>query len=1110
MAAPVSTHPSETTADALVAPAVALVAHWLKRSAQLETAEDRDTMAQLGDLIADDRGVPFVMGFVDRVVRPDSNAVGAQQLSALVNSQKLPAFLTRIDALLLRAGAQIAPRLPGIVLPLARRRMKSIVGHLVAPGEPAKLTKHLEHNRADGFALNVNLLGEAVMGEREATARLERLLRLLEQPHVDYVSVKISAVASQLNHWAYDDSLMRVKERAALLFDHAASVSPPTFINFDMEEYHDLELTMHAFKEVLSEPQRMHLDAGIVLQAYLPDAFNALQELVEWANERHSNGGGTIKIRLVKGANLAMEKVDAAMHGWEQAPFASKIESDANYKRCLEWAFTPDRLTGVRIGVASHNLFDVAWAKLLADHQGVAHQVQFEMLQGMASAQAKAVNESTSADGAPQMLLYTPAVEAEDFDVAISYLFRRLEENAADDNFMKALFSLTPESASFREQEAIFREAMAMRHTVSASPNRTQDRADGAALSTPGPFKNDPETDPSLPANRRWITKTLAIQPKGCVEPISTTIDAVDGYVAAARRGFEIWSNTPAEERRQILHRAANELDARRAELIATMLHEANKTFEQADNEICEGIDFARWYADAAVELHAPNATFAPLGVMAVVPPWNFPVAIPAGGVLASLAAGNSVIFKPAPETPRCAEIVAEALWAAGVPEQTLQFRRTPDNEVGRHLIESVDGVILTGSSETADLFRSWKPDLKLFAETSGKNVLIITPSADIDLAAKDLVQSAFGHAGQKCSAASLAILVGEVADSDRFHRQVIDAAESLTLGDSTDIRTDIAPMVGGINDRLRRAVTTLDSGESWLVQPTISGDHCSPGVRAGVKPDSWFHRTECFGPILGLIHAETLDEAIAIANSSTYALTGGIHSLDPAEVDHWMEHIEIGNGYVNRAITGAIVARQPFGGWKHSSVGPGAKAGGPNYVMTLGTWTPTTDPTTTDDYEAAWQSHFDQVHDPVDLFCEANLFRYRPLDRIIVRVGLDGADADLKLVEKAARVCSVPVLISRADEQSDEHFADLLRSIDKTSASSPMTRVRLLGTTTEAVRATAAAAAIHIAEQPVTKVGRIELQNYLREQAMSVTLHRFGNLVGLPTNVVSAGTLSE
>ncbi len=1104
MTAPVS--PPTSSADSLIEPAITLVTQWLQRSSELETADDRETMEQLGDLIADDRGVSFVMGFVDRVVRPDSNAVGARQLTALVSSGKLPGFLSRIDAALLTAGARIAPLLPDIVLPLARRRMKTIVGHLVAPGEPTKLAKHLETNRADGFALNVNLLGEAVMGEREATTRLERLLRLLEQPHVDYVSVKISAVASQLNHWAYDDSLLRVKERAALLFDHAASVSPPTFINFDMEEYHDLELTMQAFKEVLSEPERLHLDAGIVLQAYLPDSFAALQDLVTWANQRHIEGGGNIKIRLVKGANLAMEKVDAAMHGWEQAPYGTKIESDANYKRCLEWAFTPERLTGVRIGVASHNLFDVAWAKLLADEQGVAHRVQFEMLQGMASAQAKAVNESTAGNGSPQMLLYTPAVEASDFDVAISYLFRRLEENAADDNFMKALFSLTPGSASFAEQESIFREAMAMRHNVAAAPNRTQNRFDGAAVAQPGSFKNDPETDPSLPANRKWIEATLARQSSECFEPLTTTIDDIDGFLGAARRGFDLWSAMPAEQRRLVLHQAANELDARRSELIAAMLHEANKTFEQADNEICEAIDFARWYADAATELTAPNATFKPLGVVAVVPPWNFPVAIPAGGVLASLAAGNSVIFKPAPETPRCAEIVAEALWTAGVPGQVLQFRRTPDNEVGRHLIESVDGVILTGSSETADLFRSWKPNLKLFAETSGKNVLIITPNADIDLAAKDLVQSAFGHAGQKCSAASLAILVGEVADSDRFHRQVIDAVESLTLGASTDIRTDIAPMVGGINDRLRRAVTTLDTGESWLVEPTISGDTCSPGVRSGVTPNSWFHRTECFGPILGLMHAETLDDAIAIANSSHYALTGGIHSLDPAETDHWMEHIEVGNGYVNRAITGAIVARQPFGGWKHSSVGPGAKAGGPNYVMSLGTWTPTAE-AATDDFQEIYDQHFAKTHDPVGLFCEANLFRYRPLDRIIVRIGpggTDDADTDLKLVEKAAAICGVPVLMSRADVQDDDEFCAVLRSLTNDGQSTPLIRVRLLGTTSDQVRKVAAGGAIHIADQPVTRCGRIELQNYLREQAVSITLHRFGNLVGLPTSVAN------
>ena len=1095
----------QPSADEFVEPAISLVQSWLERAEALESRNDRATTKRLGDLVADDAGVDFVMAFVDRVARPDDHRVAAGQLSALVAGAPLPAFLSNFDRLLLRVGARLAPRLPSVVMPLAARRMRSIVGHLVAPAEPAALADHLRTQRTGGYDLNVNLLGEAVLGEREADARLQRLLALLEVPGVDYVSVKLSAVASQINHWAYDSSLERVGERLGVLVDAAASMSPPTFVNFDMEEYHDLALTVEAFKTVLSDPKRQNIDAGIVLQAYLPDVFDHLQDLVAWAGERHRLGGGTIKIRLVKGANLAMERVDAAMHGWEQAPFATKLETDASYRRCLDWVLTPDHLSGVRIGVASHNLFDVALAKLLADGRGVGDRVQFEMLQGMASGQAKAVNETAGQGPGSPMLLYTPAVGDDDFDVAIGYLFRRLEENASPDNFMRALFDLRPGSSRFTAEADFFRQGVALRDRVPTGPRRRQDRSRPVEpWPADAPFRNEPDTDPSLEANRKWIVDIAAATPWSCATPVTTSATEVADRVATGRLAGPRWAAQDRAQRRAILLRVGDELAKRRGELITTMMHEASKAFAEADVEVSEAIDFARWYADRCLDPdRVAGADFQPLGLMAVVPPWNFPTAIPAGGVLASLAAGNAVIFKPAPETPCCAELVAEACWAAGVPRDVLQFVRTPDDHVGRLLIESVDGVILTGSSDTAELFRSWKPRLRLFAETSGKNALIITPNADVDLAVQDLVRSAFGHAGQKCSAASLAILVGDVYRSPRFRRQLIDAVESLTVGSALNLGTDIAPLVGGVNPRLARAAANLEPGERWLVEPSISdGGLMTPGVRDGVRVDSWFHRTECFGPVLGLMAAADLDEALSIANSSSFGLTGGIHTLDPTEIQTWLERIEVGNGYVNRPITGAIVRRQPFGGWKRSSVGPGAKAGGPNYVLQLGRWRATTpshpgdpgDPgpsaaATTDDYRQQWADHFAVDHDDSGLFCEANIFRYRPLEAIGLHLGPSADPGDVALVRKAAEVAGV--VVHTVEPGADPDLAWL-----SDMAARGIERVRLVGVEpTDAMAAEAATLGIHLIDQPVTAAGRIELQHYVREQAMSITLHRFGNL---------------
>ncbi len=1090
-------------ADDLADAAVELVERWLDEAKRTETNADRATSGQLSELIADPDGVSFTMQFVDRVARPDDDRAAADQLESLVGSGPVPAFLSPFDRVMLRAGAFLASKMPSVVMPIARKRMRMIVGHLVVDARRDQMAKHLARRRSEGYTLNVNLLGEAVLGEREADRRLARTAALLDQPDVNYVSVKVSAVASQINPWDFDEGVRRVTERLRPLFRKAAQASPPTFVNLDMEEYHDLELTIDAFTTILDEAEFASLNAGIVLQAYLPDALGALQHLVAWSDRRAASGGGEIKIRLVKGANLAMEKVDAAIHGWEQTPYTTKADTDANYKRCLDWALRTEHLGSVRLGVASHNLFDVAWVRLLSVARGVTDRIEFEMLQGMAPAQARVVRNA--ADG---LLLYTPAVAPADFDVAISYLFRRLEENAAPDNFLRVLGTLRPGTTEFDRTADGFRQALARRWQVELGPRRSQNRLTAAEQWPVGRgFDNDPDTDPALPANRAWAAAEVAAEFAGPTTPITDSVDEIDAVMQRLRAGQLRWALMSAKQRQAILYRVGDELAQRRGQLLNAMVHEGRKTVAEADPEISEGLDFARWYGDRCLDLTSPEWTdngavrFSPLGVVAVIPPWNFPMAIPTGGVLAALAAGNAVAFKPAPETPRIAEIIAEACWAAGVPDDALAFVRTPDNEVGQHLVTSADGVILTGSLETAELFRSWKPNIKLFAETSGKNAVIVTPHADIDLAVADLVRSAFGHSGQKCSAASLGILVGDVYDSPRFRRQLIDAVESLEVGVPTTLSTTVGPLILPAAGKLRRAFEQLDDGEQWLVEPKqldADGALWSPGVRIGVRPGSWFHQTECFGPVLGLMAAESLDDAIQLQNATDFGLTGGIHTLEPSEVDTWLERVEVGNAYVNRHITGAIVRRQPFGGWKRSAIGPGAKAGGPNYVTQLGTWT---DEREHDDGwlaaarqsdERWWTSEFSIEHDPSGLFCEANLFRYRPRRTVGLRIGADTSSIDVARVRAAANRCGALLIESNTGDESDEVCLARL-------AQHGIDRIRVVTPVNEAFAAGANALGIDLADAPLTGNGRVEMLHFLREQAVSQTLHRFGNLVAPP-----------
>jgi RHH-type proline utilization regulon transcriptional repressor/proline dehydrogenase/delta 1-pyrroline-5-carboxylate dehydrogenase len=533
-----------------------------------------------------------------------------------------------------------------------------------------------------------------------------------------------------------------------------------------------------------------------------------------------------------------------------------------------------------------------------------------------------------------------------------------------------------------------------------------------------------------------------------------------------------------------------------------------------------------------------------PLGVVVVTPPWNFPLSIPAGGVLAALAAGNAVVLKPASEAVLVGWGLARALWDAGVPRDVLQFLPCPDDDVGRGLVTDprVGGVILTGSVETARLFLRWRPDLPLFAETSGKNAIVVTSLADRDQAIRDLVRSAFGHNGQKCSAASLAICEAEVYDDPDFRRQLRDAAASLEAGSAWALTSRVTPLTQPPGAALTRALTTLEAGEEWLLEPHPAPDNSrlwSPGIKLGVGPGSFFHRTECFGPVLGLMRAEDLDHAIALANDQPFGLTSGIQTLDDREIARWIEGIEAGNLYVNRPITGAIVGRQPFGGWKASSVGPGAKAGGPNYVLQLGRWRQTTLPVVEDEsiagaladllercvahlsgaearalvrasaasYAHAWRRHFSREHDPSAILGERNAFRYRPCRRVLVRTaGRPTTAAALCQVVLAACVVGTRVTVSLTADDGGWPWLSACADVDvvaesdadfveRLSRPGDAERVRLWEPISIAARAAANDAGLTIIEAPVLANGRLELRWYLREQTVSHVLHRYGSL---------------
>lgn len=1150
----------------------------------LRNPEDKVTLVQL----------------TDQAFRSSAAARTAEQFTHILDVQGIPRFFSPLDKALLKGFQTFGDWLPSVTVPLVKAHLQHETANVVLPAEPGLLREHLAARRAEGVRMNLNFLGEALMGEEEALERLNKYLQALQSPEVEVLSVKISTIYSQILPVAREHTLKVLCERLELLYRaaaHAIYQRPDgsrvaKFVYLDMEEYRDLSLTAEAFVRTLSRPGLEQVRAGIALQAYVPDSFTVQQWITDWAIKRVESRGAPVTIRIVKGANMEMERVDAALHDWPQAPFRTKAETDANYKRMVQYALHPEHLKGVHVGIASHNLFDVAYGLILAKEVGATPgpAVQFEMLEGMANHQRRALLEKTKS-----LLLYAPACRKEEFLNAIGYLIRRLDENTGAENFLGHAFRLKVGSPDWKMLEEAFRKSFATQ--IRTTPQRGQDRST-ERFDSPRPerpwreFENEPDTDWSLTQNGLWAAKLVARtrpdltgttlpltfagqeiregrETKPCLDPSRPAVELcryalateedVEAAVACAKDDPDGWRSMSVDQRSEVLGRVAQELRIARGELLWAALANGGKLLTEADPEVSEAIDFVEFYRSTARDFfEMRDVTAAPVGVVAVVPPWNFPIAIPCGGIAAALSAGNTVILKPASDTVLVAWELCQCFWRAGVSRKILQFLPCPGSGAGSRLVShpDVNAVILTGGTDTALRMLAKKPEMHLFAETGGKNASIITALSDRELAIKHVVHSAFSHGGQKCSATSLLLLEGEVYDDPAFKRMLCDAVKSLQVGSAWDLPSRIGPLQHPPSGPLEEALKTLEPRESWAVMPHPIGDNpnlWSPGVKYGVTRGSVTHLTEFFGPVLGVMRFENLAEAIDLVNATGYGLTSAIHSLDDREISQWKAGIRAGNLYINRGTTGAIVLRQPFGGMGKSCFGPGLKAGGPNYVASFlrfadrpaaaSVAAPKTAATPAignsdlarlaeevrgagssvdsrwllsaiASYDAAWASEFSKEHDHFRLIGQDNFRRYLPFRAVCLRITAHDWFEDVVARAAAARVTGARVLAcfapdaptewrTRLDEWTDSWAAGI-EIFDQTDDAFAQhvrehlwPRIRFAGReqVPADLRRIAAESGTWLADVPVLAAGRVELLWYLQEQSVSCDYHRYGNL---------------
>ncbi|MDA7817312.1 bifunctional proline dehydrogenase/L-glutamate gamma-semialdehyde dehydrogenase [Sulfurimonas sp.] len=1094
----------------------------------------------------------FLIELLDQSFRSNNPKRIADQLEYIFAKYSNTSFFTDFEKLLVVLFRNLGIYMSNISVPLFIKYLRNDISDIVIHGEESKLNKHLKSRSSQKTRVNINIIGEAVLGEEEAKERVHKYIESLKNPNIDYVSIKVSTIFSQINPLAHEWSVNKIAQRLEKIYEAAM---PDKFINLDMEEYKDVNLTLDVFMKTLSLPKFKSLHAGIVLQAYVPDTLEHLKRLSAWAKQRVQDGGAPIKVRLVKGANQEMEMTEASLRGWPCVTYMDKAETDANYKVLMDYIISPEVTPYVHVGIASHNLFDHALGYLLAKKNGVTEYYSAEMLEGMSETAYKLLKKEGL-----EVILYAPTATGKTFTNAIAYLVRRFDENTAEQNFLRHSFGLNVESDAWKTLLKSYDDALLTIPNLHLEPYRTQDRNIELVHTKIDvdtyEFENESDTDFSLPKNHIWAQgiadKYKNISKEGGVTACSVIgslevksdkyteiIDksqyhekvVVGGYYSASKEDLQKavkvakedpdgWSALSSKERQKILMNVANNFQDARADLIGIAAAEVGKVFSETDVEVSEAIDFLNFYPYSVRKfedlkgLHVKEK-----GVGLVVSPWNFPIAIPVGGIAAALAAGNTVILKPSSDAILCGQMLCQCFWDAGVSKNTLQFVVTSGALAGEHLIpnEDIDFVIFTGGEDTAYDMIKIRPDINLIAETGGKDATIVTALADRDQAVKNVVASAFNNSGQKCSATSLLVLEKELYDDEEFKTMLIDTASSLEVGSVWDFQNRIGTLVNKPRGKLLKSLDYLDDGEEWAIKPSYADDNpymLKPSIRYGTKKGDFCHMNELFGPVLSVIRADDLEDAIDIVNSTGYGLTSGIESLDSREQEIFKEKLLAGNLYMNRSTTGAIVLRQPFGGMGKSSIGSGKKAGGFNYVSQF------MDLSFDGDMEEHKSSHpyIDRVrillddnsfptlknfaywlekeflseHDYTNIRGESNVFRYLHVESVLFRFTKNNSKAEMISSIAAAKMAGVKVHVSVPSESSenlswlenkkdiflDEYDDFVIEDNDSLEESiKKVQRVRDLD------------------KEPFIAHARVEMMHYFVEQSISNSYHRYGNL---------------
>ncbi|EAH5676264.1 aldehyde dehydrogenase family protein [Campylobacter upsaliensis] len=1161
----------------MIQKSIALAEELQSKIEQNLSASERQFHAKMQKLLNNPKNKVMLIELLDRSFRCKDKKASFELIEHTLNKFGIADFFSAFEKFLLFSFLNFGKLSPNLSVPFFISHLRNDTKAMVLDADENFLAPHITKRKNEqNITLNVNLIGEEVLGEAESKYRMQKYEEALKSSYITYISIKITTIFSQINiidfDYSKDEVVKRLDTLYALALEEQNRQGVSKFINLDMEEFRDLELTVAAFMESVG---KFDIKAGIVLQAYIPDSYEYLKKLLAFSKERVLKGMQPIKIRFVKGANMESEETIASQRGWELPTFERKIDTDSNYNKMLDLVLEDENYKYINVGIASHNIFEIAYAYTRIKEAGASESFTFEMLEGMS------LQCSYELSKMHDLILYAPVCDEAHFNNAIAYLVRRLDENTSEDNFMRYFFNLKVGSKEWEEQKSLFLNALEGIKTLDNTTHRKQDRTKTQNVPssyTTKTFTNESDTDFILSQNRLWAQNikakyenlsdydvypvageldftqadlnTLEVKDKIAHRTIGTAYLAGENELKAALKVAKNsnFTQKSSDEIYGILAKVAKLMRERRGDLIGLAALETGKTFLEIDPEVSEAIDFVEFYPHSLETLKKqnPNTTFKPKGIGVTIAPWNFPVGISVGTIAAPLAAGNVVLYKPSSLSMLTGYKLCECFWDAGIPRDALIFLPAKGSDISKYILsdEAVKFSILTGGEDTAYAMLEANPTLLLSAETGGKNATIVSKFADRDSAVKNIIHSAFSNSGQKCSATSLLVLEDEVYEDEEFKKALVDAAASLAVGSPFVFKNKLGALCDKPSEKLTKAINELEAGEEWALKPTFINDNAhlmTPGIKYGVKKGAFTHMNELFAPLLSVMRAKDLKEAIELVNATGYGLTAGFESLDEREWEYFHTHIEAGNIYINKPTTGAIVLRQPFGGVKKSAIGFGRKVGIYNYITQFMDIEAKADTNLLDSplasaleklskasdesiqatlanatlmaksYAYHYKHEFSVARDYVNIRGEDNLFSYTRIKNLAFRVCEQDSLQDIlgviigchtlglsplvsydstqsSIIKELKKICKAVDLGADFVEENEEQFIakiskfERIRYHAKADKNSPL------------YQAAAKEAKIIIRDKPLLN-GRFELLFYHNEKALSVSYHRYGNL---------------